>query len=269
MRTAVVEIFDSEDETTTRHYAKNVSWSGTSLRWIDADVEEDIADKVYDYLSVEDRGDSVLMATASGTLLVRPLDPYDGVQMSRAGVPQPLDVLEAEVLKGGGAVAQELSAVIAPDNTVVTLMLETGLGVYVRFSGDWQLLSADSTALEDTQILPVSPEALVVFDAADMANTALSAFDLPRVETLPNGAEIKITPQPVGLADQLPRSGGILVASGVSIPPINTVDDLDMAIRFGQVNPAARWYIAKRASILGAAERVPAEWSPQVVVHPF
>ncbi len=203
-------------------------------------------------------------------LRVRALDPYDGLNLGSAGVPQPLEVLRADILRGGGMVAQELSAVVAPDNTVATLMLETGLGVYVRFSGDWQLLSPTSTALEDMQILPVSPEALAVFDAADMANSTLSAFDLPRQETAANGAKVDVLPEPAGLSTQLTASaGGVIVASGLTIPIVSSADDLDMAIKYGDTHPAARWYIAKRAVALGVPERVPADWAPQVVVHPF
>jgi hypothetical protein len=59
-------------------------------------------------------------------------------------VPQPLIAVQAEVLRGG-VLAQELDAVVAPDNTVATLMLETGVGTFVRYSGDWQLLSRPAT----------------------------------------------------------------------------------------------------------------------------
>ena len=166
--------------------------------------------------------------------------------------------------------AQELSAVVAPDNTVVTLLLETAIGLYVRFSGDWRLLSSDSTALEDAQLLSVSPEALEVFDKADMASRTLSAFSLPRSESLPDGTEVQVLPEPNAISDEIPNlTAGVVVAAGVVIPPVDTVEDLDVAIKFAQVHPAARWYVAKRASVLGAAERVPAEWSPHAVVRPF
>lgn len=195
---------------------------------------------------------------------VRALDPYDGVTLSpKAGVPQPLEVLRASVSQGGGIVAQELSAAVAADNTVVTLLLETELGTYVRYSGDWQLLSETSEALDDTWTLVVAPGALEVFDAADMASTTISAFDLPRVENV-DGNDIEINPDPVGMEDRTPGSEmvDVVVAAGPAIPSINSEDDLDLAIRFGQNNPAARWYITKRADALGQRSRVPASWSP-------
>ena len=269
MTTGVVEILDKEDETTSRHFARNISWTPETFEWVDVDLPEDNGRKSYAYLSAVDQGDHIAVDTESQTIRVRPLDPYDGVQRSGAGVAQPLDVMQAEVLRGGGVVAQELTAVVAPDNTVVTLLLETGLGLYVRFSGDWQLLSSDSAALEDTFIMPVSPEAVEVFDKADMASVTLSAFDLPRVETLDNGVDIQITPEPVGLPAVFPENGGAVTAAGSMIPTVDTVDDLDVAIRVASAHPDARWYVVKRAKALGAEERVPAGWIPQTVVRPF
>ena len=206
MRTAIVEIFETDEYTEETysgiHFAKDVSWpsgeNGGTFLWTDVDGDEDTSTKGYVYSSATDKGDHIEVITEWGPIHVRALDPYDGVYRSRARVAQPIEVLEADVLRGGGIVAQELAAVVAADNTVVTLVLETGLGTYVRFSGDWHLLSATSTSLDDLQILPVEPEAVAVFDASDMARVTLSAFDLPRMQTFPNGASYKIMPEPVG-----------------------------------------------------------------------
>ena len=194
----------------------------------------------------------------AGTVRVRELDPYDGVVLAAgAGVPQPVEVLRADVENFGGVVAQELTAVVAADNTVVTLLLETGIGLYVRFSGDWQRLSATSTALEDTSLLKVSPGAVDIFDAADMANTTLSAFDLPRTETI-EGVEFEINPE--APEDNPISEDGPVVASGITIPRIMDLDDLDLAIRHASRSRGARWYVERRAAALGATERIPMDW---------
>lgn len=197
------------------------------------------------------------------TVRVRALDPYDGITLApKAGVPQPMEVLRAAVSQGGGVVAQELTAVVAADNTVVTLMLETEIGTYVRFSGDWQLLGDNSEALDDTWTLTVSADALGVFDAADMASATLSAFDLPRTESV-DGVDIQIDPEPVGMeSGTLAPELSVVVAAGAAIPSILSEDDLDIAIRFAQNNPAARWYVTKRADAMGQSSRVPTSWSP-------
>jgi hypothetical protein len=179
-----------------------------------------------------------------------------------AGVPQPLAVVQAHVLRGG-ALADDLDAVVAADNTVATLMLETGLGTFVRYGGDWQLLSDDSGALDDLSLVSVAPGALSVWDAADSAGQTISVFDLP-LKGDDGGA---INPEP-GVDVE---TAAAIAASGVAIPQIDRVEDLDLAVRFANTHPEARWYVTKRAKALAASGRVPAHWNvaPVPVVPPF
>lgn len=206
---------------------------------------------------VPDGGDMV--SSGSGTSVrVRAVDPYDALRMSSAGVPQPVAVIEAEILRGGGALAQELDAAVAVDNTVATLVLETGLGVFVRFSGDWQLLAEDSESLEDLSLVSVAPEALAVFDAADAAGQTVSVFDMPIPS--PDTSDLQDTvlyPIPQ-MDDEQISQDGVITAAGLSIPAIDTADDLPLALRYAQSHPAARWYVAKRAAVLG--QKVPVDW---------
>jgi hypothetical protein len=213
--------------------------------------------------SVTDEGDWVTGTDAEGQQYrFRPLDPYDAVMMSAAGVPQPLSVVQAHVLRGG-ALADSLDAVVAADNTVATLMLETGMGTFVRYSGDWQLLSDDSGALDDLALVPVSPGALNVWDAADSAGQTVSVFDLPL-----KGDD----GEPINPEEQVDvETTAAIAASGVSIPAIASVEDLDLGIRYANTHPSARWYVTKRAHALQASGRVPAHWNvaPVAVAPPF
>ena len=270
--TALVEVVDTEDDDTTAQFARAVSWRDRVLSWVNADVPEEIADRALEFDTVESNGLGYSFTRAGEVIArVRDLDPYDVVvRMNAAGVPQPLAVVQAEAQLGGGVVAQELSAVVAPDNTVVTLLLETGVGTYVRYSGDWHLLASESASLDDMEILTVAPAALAVWDRADMAQATLSAFDLPRAETLPDGRVVDILPEPHREPGTLDIEGvGTMVAAGSTIPIIASADDLDVAVQYGHNNPASRWYIAKRATALGTTERVPSEWFPSAVVRPF
>lgn len=213
--------------------------------------------------SVTDQGDAIMAVTLDGqTIRFRDLDPYDAVSMSAAGVPQPLVVVQAEVLRGG-VVAEELDAIVAADNTVATLMLETGVGTFVRYSGDWQLLSSDSDALENMSIVAVAASALAVWDAADAASQTLSVFDLP-MKT--DDGEVVMPESGVDI-----ETAAAMAASGISIPQISTVEDLDLGIRYGNAHPAARWYVTKRASALQASAMIPASWNvaAPAVVPPF
>lgn len=149
--------------------------------------------------------------------------------------------------------AQELDAVVAPDNTVATLMLETGVGTFVRYSGDWQMLGADSDSLEDMSIIPVNAGALAVWDAADAADQTISIFDLPT-----DNADGSVN-LPEGDVDV--ETAAAMAASGVQIPQVSRVEDLDLGIRYGNTHPAARWFVTKRAHALGASARIPAHWN--------
>jgi hypothetical protein len=213
--------------------------------------------------SVEDQGDWIVGTSEDGQeYRFRDLDPYDAVKMSAAGVPQPLMVVQAHVIRGG-VLADSLDAVVAADNTVATLMLETGLGTFVRYAGDWQRLGSDSGALEDMALVSVAPGALAVWDAADAAQETISVFDLPRDA----GDGTIINPE----AGVDVETTAAIAASGVQIPQIDQVEDLDLAVRYANTHPAARWYVTKRARALAASAAIPAHWNvaPEPVVRPF
>jgi hypothetical protein len=240
-------------------------------------VEPEFADNQVSYLGADSiiRGFDAAglveagryFATPDGMIRIRDVDPYDAVALApAAGVPQPVETVRAEILGEGGALAQELDAVVAPDNSVATLMLETGTGTYVRYAGDWQLLDPDSDSLEDMALVPVAPGAIDVYDAAENAQTTVSAGDLPTVSGGSDGQVIQLPsePEPVSAG-----GAGGLTAAGVAIPAINGPEDLDLGLRFASAHPDARWYVAKRAAALGHQHMIPTDWYSPGVVLPF
>lgn len=236
--------------------AYGAAGGGISVGW---DSEDHIRGVILS--SVEDQGDWIVGTGPEGQVYrFRDLDPHDAVTMSPAGVPQPLMVVQAEVIRGG-VLAQSLDAVVAADNTVATLMLETGMGTFVRYAGDWQLLADDSGALEDCSLVAVGAGALSVWDAADSASQTISVFDLPLKTG--NGDEV-IDPE----AEPDVETAAAIAASGVSIPQVSRVEDLDLAIRYANTHPTARWYVTKRASALAASARIPAHWNVVPAVNP-
>lgn len=256
------DVTDTQELQTKLHpvtdIAAGVAAGGWSVGWDDEDRINGVI-----LTSVEDQGDWIVGTDADGrTYRFRDLDPYDAVTMSAAGVPQPLPVVQAHVLRGG-VLADSLDAVVAPDNTVATLMLETGMGTFVRYSGDWQLLRDDSGSLDDMNLVSVSPGALGVWDAADSAGQTISVFDLP----LKGDDGEPINPEP----DVDIETAAAIAASGVSIPQISSIEDLDLGIRFANAHPDARWYVTKRARALTASARIPAHWNvaPVAVAPPF
>lgn len=241
--------------------AAGAATGGWSVGW-----DEDGGDYIKGVIlsSVEDQGDWIVGVSTEGQAFrFRDLDPYDAVMMSAAGVPQPLMVVQAHVLRGGGVLADSLDALVAADNTVATLMLETGMGTFVRYAGDWQLLSDSTGALEDLAVHPVAPGAVAVWDAADSASTTISIFDLPLVGD--DGEAINPEPQ-VDI-----ETTAAIAASGISIPQIDRAEDLDLGIRYANAHPEARWYVTKRARALAASARIPSHWNvaPVAVTPPF
>lgn len=242
--------------------AAGAATGGWSVGW-----DEDGGDYIRGVIlsSVEDQGDWIVGVSTEGQAYrFRDLDPYDAVMMSAAGVPQPLQVVQAHVLRGGGVLADSLDALVAADNTVATLMLETGMGTFVRYAGDWQLLSDSTGALDDLAVVAVAPGAVDVWDAADSASTTVSVFDLPLVDNQ-DGSTINPEPQ----VDF--ETTAAIAASGISIPQIDRVEDLDLGIRYANAHPEARWYVTKRARALTASGRIPAHWNvaPVAVTPPF
>jgi hypothetical protein len=239
--------------------ATGAATGGWSVGW---DEEDRINGVILS--SVEDQGDWIVGVSTDGQAYrFRDLDPYDAVMMSAARVPQPLQVVQAHVLRGGGVLADSLDALVAADNTVATLMLETGMGTFVRYAGDWQLLSDTTGALDDLAVVAVAPGAVDVWDAADSASTTLSVFDLPLVGDDGNA----INPEPQVDIETM----AAVAASGVSIPQIDRVEDLDLGVRYANTHPEARWYVTKRAHALAASGRIPAHWNvvPATVTPPF
>jgi len=199
------------------------------------------------------------IVAAQGLIRIRHVDPYDAVLLSPgAGVPQPVEVIRMHVLQGGGMLANSLQAVVAPDNSVVTLLLETGSGPYVRYLGAWQQLQDTSQSLEDLELVTVGSGAVDVFDASQNASTTISVFELPTpsASRKTDGSDEIIDPAEVPTETAV----SLTAAAGVSIPLVASAEDLELGLRFAAVHPDARWYMAKRAMALGESDRIPTWW---------
>jgi hypothetical protein len=232
---------DTHDETVLELFNGEVRKTG--------DRQISYGQRAVDLENITDTGDAIVGTSGTLSYSFRPVDTYDAVQLAPgAGCPQPISVVRAHIL-GGAALSQQLDAVVSPDNTVSTLMLETRLGTFVRFGGDWQELSSVSAALDDLALVQVGAGAVTVYDAAEAARTTVSVFDLPVPSS--NDPTIMIEPE-----ETVPGK-----ATGtVSIPVIASAADMGMGIRFGNVHPESRWYVVKRAQALRATAELPSSW---------
>jgi hypothetical protein len=239
MEDPVTEVKDLEE---TTHYLLEPELALTpdgnyEVSYLDGSETQDIRTVVLTGLQQIAGVTTGVIEGTDSTATIRAMEPADAVDLSPAGVPQPLDVVEAHVIRGGGMLAGEVDAAVAADNSVVTLVLDTGLGLYVRYSGDWQLLPEKSSSLEDLALYPVEPTALDIFDAADAAAQTVSIFDLP--QTIEGNYYTDATEQ-----EEEPETA---VIPG---PTVASIDSL-LALSNAQINRAsAAWYIDKRARAL-------------------
>lgn len=51
------------------------------------------------------------------------------------------------------------------------------------------------------------------------------------------------------------------VSASCLIPTIDCLADLPVGVHYANENPAARWYVAKRAQALGVEQRIPESWT--------
>lgn len=213
--------------------------------------------------SVTELGDGTIVGP-DNSVIIRAVDSRDAIAlMPTVGVAQPIPAIRAEIIRGGGVLATELDAVVAEDNSVVTLMLETGVGTYVRYASDWQLLGPDSTSLEDLSLVAVGPGAIDVYDTAENARTTVSVFELPVPSK--RDADLSIEDPSELPVDTENLDGEPVTAAGALIPTIASIQDMDMGLRFAAVHPGARWYVSKRAKALGVSERIPSSWNVVLV----
>jgi hypothetical protein len=215
--------------------------------------------------SVEDQGTGSSGPTTEGqTYRFRDLDPYDAVMMSAAGVPQPLQVVQAHVIfEGEGSWPTAWTRWWQPDNTVATLMLETGMGTFVRYAGDWQLLQRRQRRLDDMALVRGSPGAL----ASGTRPTRPGRPSRSSTCRWSGTTASRSTPSPAGGR----RDGGGRRGQRGLDPADRRVEDLDLGIRYANTHPEARWYVTKRARALAASGPDPGalERGPVAVAPPF
>lgn len=69
--------------------------------------------------------------------------------------------------------------------------------------------------------------------------------------------------------DDVPVEDGELTAAAIGgqdmPPPVASLHDLDLAIAHAHTAPSARWYVAKRATALGASDKIPAQWGKELI----
>ena len=183
---------------------------------------------------------------------VRPTVEEDAVAsppiIGAPAIPMPLPVLEQILYASEGVMVPVLYAMSEDDGFVVTLMLSTDQGLYVRFSGAWHLITNDDV-VDGLNVTEIEGSGLDMFDQFDRAG------QLVHVSAMPLANEPVIAP-----AQTTTAPATATVASGVAVketPRLDTADDLPTAISAAVGSEELQWWVERRAKALGLSAEFP------------
>lgn len=195
--------------------------------------------------------------TGSGQyVVVRQTLPDDGELVDQFlpwKIPMPTEVLGA--LLQSTIPLPNLSAAVDQQGDVHTLILETNLGLYARYSRTW-IRMPDATPIENLSIVDVPASDLDAYDEADSAGDALHITDLhPAAAEVAEYIETEpATPPPVTAATA-PPTRTIIIAS---------LADMDEGVAYAATpeGRSSRWYLERRGRALGWTGTYPWQAEP-------
>lgn len=159
-------------------------------------------------------------------------------------IPIPLDVL-SEYLNHDGAFMPTLWAMSDDDGFVVTLMLNSDAGLYVRYANAWLRLN-DPDVIDGLNVTEVDASSLDMFDQFDQAGqmVGLSAM---RFKSQPVDTDL-VTGQGNVTAPTVVES---TIAEVKTVPVLSSAADLTAAIAAAAEDESLQWYVERRAAALG------------------
>lgn len=185
--------------------------------------------------------------------IVRPTDEYDAVASEQidSTYPMPVSAIQAAIR---GASVNELQAIVDDNGDVLTLMLSTDVGVFLRFSGAWIDL-LDPEILDGLDVINVEDTALDIFDPLDQSGQLVSIRTMP-VKPEDSDDVVRYTggsgPTIIG---EKATSAEALTAGGVVV--ISSASDIPAAVELASAHEDMRWYVERRIAALGLEYEVP------------
>jgi len=206
--------------------------------------EEPVRGHLTQEILLRDRDLIVWRGVKGSIFTAREIRPSDAPLAGIYGFDLPVPVLAA-IATGQIGTNMKLQAIVdEDDNMVLTLMLETDAGLFVRYDGLWHPFN-EPELFDSTYMMEVHENAIQVYDAADVIGTQAPANVLPT-----DLNEIDAT-----TLDPVERP---LAASAIEIVlTIDTEEDLNSAIVAATDSPGMRWYVEKRATALGLEVEFP------------
>lgn len=228
--------------------------------------EEDGPD--YSYWSDRDLGDAIKSFTFSQILtdtdgffqaetpqgfriVVRRYDEYDPVRMGVSAIPWPKYVVQ-DWMVGEGPIM--LNALVDINGDVATMLLDSPSASYVRYTGQWFLLS-DIEAIDDYDVVEVEENALDIYDPADQTGKSVKITSMPVKPEEDFRVTVRYSGDPDAKALE-PMVTETVVAS-LSVPTIASARDIPAAVDFAKTHPEFQWYVTRRAKALGLGDELP------------
>jgi hypothetical protein len=170
--------------------------------------------------------------------IIRPTRPDDAERWDWSlRIPLPTEIIGAILTTN--MPSPTLAAAVDAQGDVHTMILETGVGLYARYSASW-IRMTDISPIEQLDIVEVPPDDLNIYDAADQRGNTVNVAYLHPLNP-PSKTAVDVTPEPA-----VPT-----VASVAPVATVASVADLPDAVEFGLINPDSRWYITRRWKALG------------------
>jgi hypothetical protein len=155
------------------------------------------------------------------------------------GIPLPTEIIGA--IMTNTVPPPTLSAAVDDEGTVHTMILETGMGLYARYSASW-IRMTDISPIEQLDIIDVPADDLDIYDAADQRGDTVNIRFLHPVE------------QPhISAVDIASPAAAITVASAAPVI-ISSAADLPDAVEHANTNVESRWYVERRWRSLGGPD---------------
>lgn len=167
-------------------------------------------------------------------IVIRPTRPADAASWDRVNsrIDLPVEIIGA--IMTFNTTDPSVTAAVDAQGDVHTMVLETSVGLYARYSRSW-IKMTDISPIEQLDIVDVPADDLEIYDQADDAGQTVNIRFLHPVDQ-PALGTVEVTPT-------------VMAASAA--PVVASVADLADAAVFAANNPESRWYVERRWRVLG------------------
>jgi hypothetical protein len=219
--------------------------------WVERDLGDAVRNLSFSKIITDTAGFLEAETPGGIRVIVRPYDQYDPVRMGVSAIPWPKSVAQDWMI---GEDQIMLNALVDDNGDVATLLLDSPSTSYVRYTGQWFILS-DLEAISDYDFVGVEDTALDLYDPADQAGKSVKITSMPVKPEEDFRVTVRYSGDPD--ADALKPIMSETIVASLTIPTIASVRDLPAAIEFAQEYPEFQWYVTRRAKALGIEESFP------------